>query len=96
MGMFDKEEQLTKQEFAQNGTPFILRSAEYLGISKHADYGENQKARVVAGPDEENCSEYVVFGVMADQISRMESGNLPAVVAIVKDGRANTFAKVDG
>lgn len=87
MGMFDKDEQLTKQDFASNGQVFTLHSAKYLG-KVDTKYGENQKAEVVAGPDRK---QFVCFGVLADQIQRMDDGDLPTDVRIEQDGEANVF-----
>lgn len=97
MGMFDKEQGLTSQDDFDTSQPFELVSAEYLGKVKHADYGENQKARVlVRGVGESgDGAPYVVFGVMADQIQRMDDDDLPAIVIVAKDGRANVFARAD-
>jgi hypothetical protein len=93
MGMFDKEQALTKTDLAADEQGFFLWKGEYIGISKHAEYGENQKARVDASPlsDKSDIKPYVVFGVLADQIQRMGADDLPAVVRIGKDGRANVF-----
>lgn len=92
VGMFEKEVQLTKAPFVEvGGKPFYLHSAKYLGKAESADYGSNDKASVVAGPDPDTKDDFIVFGVMAQQVSRMDSGDLPAWVKIEKDGRANCF-----
>lgn len=94
MGMFDRETSLTKSDFM--GKDFVLVKGEYLGVSRSADYGENSKARVtVRELDGSEERTFVVFGVLADQIQRMEAGDLPAPVRIGKDGRANVFEPVD-
>lgn len=99
MGMFDKEVQLKNAEFAENGNPFTIYSAEPPFKAKSAEYGENMKAFVLAGPidgNESDAEKYVVFGVMAEQCGRIESGDLPATVKVGQDGRANVLQKVDG
>lgn len=96
MSMFDKETQLKNAEFADGA--FILYSGEFLGNVRHAEYGSNTKAKVIAGPvggSEQDAGEYVVFGVMAEQIGRMKPGELPEKVKLTTDGRANVFAKAD-
>ena len=93
MGMFDKEKSLTKSDHKNND--FVLWSGQFLGTTKSADYGENVKARVqVSANKDAEREDYVVFGVMADQINRLDSGDLPAIVRIGKDGRANVFELV--
>lgn len=93
MGMFDKEPNLSNQDWI--GEPFRVVEAKYLGTVKSADYGENQKARVTVADADGNTKNFTVYGVLADQISRMEDNDLPATVKIEKDGRANVFTKVD-
>lgn len=88
--MFDKETQLKNAPFAESGQTFTLYSAEYKGMHE-SEYGRNERALVVAGPDEET---FVVFGVLAQQVQRMDDGDLPAQVKIGKDGRANIFEQV--
>jgi len=91
-GMFDKETQLKDAEFAQNEQAFDLAAAEYLGMVKSAKFGTQAKAKVIAGPAGD---EFVVFGVKAEQISRMTDDDLPARVKIGKDGDAEPFVKVE-
>jgi hypothetical protein len=96
MGMFDKETQLKNAEFA-NG-PFMVYRGEFLGNTRHAEYGDNVKARVRAGAvggSEIDAEWYVVFGVLAEQIGRMDKGELPEKVKLGMDGRANVFVKAD-
>lgn len=98
MGMFDKETQLKNAEEFDATQPFELFEAEYLGMSKSAEYGENQKARVKAGPKGSvpgAAKEYIVFGVMAEQIGRMDPSDLPATVRMGQDGRANVLVKAE-
>lgn len=91
--MFEKEELLTKSDFASR--EFILYGGDFLGETEHAEYGKNVKATVtVSGLGRESQAdrkEFVVYGVLADQVRRVESGDLPAVARIGKDGRANVF-----
>lgn len=97
MGMFDKETQLKNAQEFDVEQPFELFKGEYMGKVDSAEYGENTKARVWAGPQgsiESAAKDYVVFGVMAEQIGRMEDSDLPATVKIGKDGRANVLVKV--
>jgi len=98
MSMFDREVQLKNAEEFDAAEPFELFGGEFLGMHKSADYGETPKAKVVAGPagsDAVDGQDYIVFGVMAEQIGRMNHDDLPATVRMGKDGRANVFVKVD-
>jgi hypothetical protein len=90
MGLLDREVQLKDAEFTQNQQTFTLWDGEYLGMAKSADYGDQPKARVTAGPDKDT---FIVFGVKAEQIGRTESGELPMEVKIGRDGRAEPFVK---
>ena len=92
MGMFEREIQLKNAEFAQNEQAFDLHSGEFLGTVKSAEYGAQPKARVTAGPDK---GSFVVFGVKAEQIGRMEAGELPCRVKIGKHGQAEPFVKAE-
>lgn len=93
MGMFDREPNLASQEWVKE--PFDLMRAEYIGLVKSADFGENRKARVWAIPPGEDApATFAVYGVLAEQISRMESGELPAKVRVAKEGRAHVFVSV--
>lgn len=91
MGMFDSPSSLTKSDLA--GGEFVAWSGEYLGKSQHGEYGENDRAALTCSPvnDPHERREYTVFGVMADQVRRIRPGDLPAVVRINKDGRANVL-----
>lgn len=96
MGMFDREVQLKNAEDFNPQQPFELFEAEFLGMSKSAQYGSNPKARVKAGPAGSvpgAAKEYVVFGVMAEQVGRMDNSDLPATVKIGQDGQANVFVR---
>ena len=100
MGMFDKEVQLKNAPFLENNSEgeFMLYNGTYLGTVNHKEYGSNTKARVkagVVGGSEVDAESYVVFGVMADQIGRMDNGELPQKVRITIDGRANVLTKVE-
>lgn len=87
MGMFDKEEQLKNQPWAENEQTFTIHSGEFNGAVE-TTYGPNVKATVVAGPDK---GKYILYGTMAEQIGRIESGELPASVKIGKDGQSNVL-----
>lgn len=96
MSMFDKETQLKNAEFADGA--FILYRGEFLGTVKHAEFGNNTKARVWAGPvggQEADAKEYVVFGTMAEQIGRIKPSDLPEKVKITVDGRSNVIARAE-
>jgi hypothetical protein len=98
MSMFDKETQLKNALEFDAAQPFTLWSGEFLGMVESAEYRTNAKAKVKAGPDgsiESAAKEYVVFGVMAEQISRIKPDDLPARVKIGEDGRAKVFQKVE-
>lgn len=89
MGMFDKEKQLKNEDFAAEEKPFTLHSGKFDG-KVTTTYGDNVKATVIAGPDK---GEYIVYGTMAEQIGRMESGELPTEVKIGQDGQSNVLKK---
>lgn len=98
MGMFDKETQLKNATEFDAQQPFELFEAEYIGMVNSAQYGKNQKAKVKAGPKDSvpnAAKEYVVFGVMAEQIGRMSDDDLPATVKIGKDGQANVLVRAE-
>lgn len=98
MGMFDKEIQLKNAEEFDAMQPFTLFGGKFLGMADSSEYGQRPKARVQAGPKDSasaDANEYVVFGVLAEQIGRMESNDLPATVKLTQDGRANVFVKVE-
>lgn len=99
MSMFDRETQLTKDYAPDSGKTFVLWEGEYIGAVKHPEFGDNQKATVTAseivdGRDRGEKDTYTVYGVMADQIRRLDSEDLPAVCQIVKEGRANVISLV--
>jgi len=89
MGMFDKEEQLKNQEFTEGEKPFTIHSGVFNG-KVTTTYGDNVKATVVAGPDKK---EFILYGTMAEQIGRMEPGELPAEVKIGQDGQSNVLRR---
>lgn len=96
MSMFDKETQLKNAEFAENGQAFTLFSCEPPVRVNHAEFGDNMKAEVKAGPvgsDQGDAETYVVFGVMAEQCGRMKPGDLPETVKIGQDGRAKVLQR---
>jgi hypothetical protein len=98
MSMFDKETQLKNAAEFDAAQPFALFSGEYLGMVESAEYGARPKARVKAGPAgsiESAGQEYIVFGVLAEQINRMQPDDLPATVKLAEDGRAKVFVKVE-
>lgn len=95
MGMFDREPNLTSEGFINE--PFELLSGEYIGHVKSPDYGNNQKARVtVRIPATGEEATFSVYGVLADQIGRMDGDDLPATVRIEKQGNANVFVPANG
>jgi hypothetical protein len=89
MGMFDKEEQLKNQPWAENEQPFTIHSGQFNG-QVTTSYGDNVKATVIAGPDK---GEFILYGTMAEQIGRMEDGELPASVKIGQDGQSNVLRR---
>ncbi len=98
MSMFDKETQLKNATEFDAMQPFRLFSGEFLGMVESAEYRTNAKAKVMAGPAgsiESAAKEYVVFGVMAEQVGRIKPDDLPANVKIGEDGRAKVFVKVE-
>lgn len=95
MGMFDKRTSLTKSDYANRD--FWLLSGSYVGVTESTKFGKNHQAAVtVADTLDGDGEEFVVYGVLAEQISRMDEGDLPAHVRIGKDGRANVFEPVNG
>lgn len=96
MGMFDKPNEDKLSDDFPEGTPFMLYEAEYEGM-KNTSFGESHQATVTAGPADRSgeTKDYRVFGRLAEQIKKMESSDLPAIVKIVKYGRAHTWEKVE-
>lgn len=91
MGAFDKLSQLKDQPWAQNGSAFYIESAEYQGFEK-TQYGEQHVAHVIAGPSREGeRATFAVYGVMAQQVKRQDSGDFPRECRIVQDGQANVI-----
>lgn len=98
MSMFDKETQLKNAQEFDAAQGLTLFSGEFLGMAESAEYGARPKARVKAGPlgsIESAGKDYVVFGVLAEQIGRIAPGDLPTNVKLAEDGRANVFVKVE-
>ena len=94
MGMFDKMDQLKNAPFSDGD--FFIFSATYKGMTDHPEYGRNHMAEVVASATEKDEQDtYIVYGVMAEQVARIENGDLPAKVKLGKDGRANILVKVE-
>jgi hypothetical protein len=91
MGLFDRTKNLTS-EFEQ-GQEFLLHSIDHVGVSDNAEYGERPYAEVTVSPVEAegDRTTYAVYGVLADQARRAEDGDLPAIVRLGKDKRANVF-----
>ena len=89
MGMFDKGEQLKNQPWAEGEKPFTIHSGEFNG-KVTTTYGDNVKATVVAGPDK---GTFILYGTMAEQIGRMDNGELPAEVKIGTDGQSNVLRR---
>ena len=97
MSMFDKETQLKNASEFDAAQGFTLFSGEFLGMAESAEYGARPKARVKAGPldsIESTGKEYIVFGVLAEQIGRIAADDLPAKVKLGQDGRATVFVKL--
>jgi len=90
MGAFDKLSQLKEQPFAQNGGTFQIESAEFKGREK-TQYGENAVAHVNVKLPDGKVETFVVYGVMAQQIERQESGDFPRECRIIQDGQANVI-----
>jgi hypothetical protein len=90
MGAFDKLAQLKEQPFAQNGGTFQIESAEYQGREK-TQFGEQHVAHVLVKMPNGETDTFVVYGVMAQQVQRQESGDFPRECRIVQDGNANVI-----
>lgn len=94
MGAFENPRKLT--EAFPHGTQFVWHTGgEYLGSVK-TDYGESQKAVILVAPIDNagDKREYVVWGVMADQVRRIGDSDLPSVCVVAKDKRANIIQQV--
>lgn len=94
MGMFDKETQLKNAPEFDVAQGCRIFKGEYLGKHKSAEYNETTKAKVWAGPVdslESDAKEYILFGTMADQIGRIDNGDLPANVKMIQEGRSNVL-----
>jgi hypothetical protein len=90
MGAFDKLSQLKDQPFAQNGGTFNIESAEYKGREK-TQFGEQSVAHVNVKMQDGSTETFVVYGVMAQQVERQDSGDFPRECRIIQDGQANVI-----
>lgn len=95
MSMFDQPNEDRLSDDYPEGESFILYSAEYEGVKK-TSFGDSHQATVLIGPTDRKGEnkEYRVFGRLAEQVKKLESGELPCQAQIIKEGRAHSWSKV--
>jgi hypothetical protein len=95
MGMFDKPPKLADDYPPNSGKAFTIHEAAFIGYDE--SFGNpNAVATVeVSETPEGKQSSYKIYGKLAEQVARMESGDLPATVTIEKFDRANVFVPVN-
>lgn len=84
MGLFDKPETRNLAEVFPPGTPFRLDEAWIQGVAQSPMGGVRTLARVVVSPVEQvdNQREFGVWGSLADQVRKIEPGELPLIVTL--------------
>jgi hypothetical protein len=94
MSLFDKPNEDKLSNDYPLGTPFMLYSAEYEGV-RNTSFGPSAQATVTVGAVDRtgDTKDYRVFGSLAEQIKNMESGDLPAIVAVERNGRRHVWTQ---
>ena len=95
MGLFDPPNDKKLMEVFPIGTAFMLHDAEYEGFVD-TSFGSRCAASVTAGPADqsEKPEKYRVFGTLAEQVRSMETGDLPQMVKVAKQGNRNLWVPV--
>lgn len=96
LSIFDQPNEDKLSDDYPEGTPFMLYSAEYEGV-KNTSFGPGHQATVLVGPEDRSGEnkEYRVFGRLAEQVKKLDAGELPARVKIIREGRAFSWAKAE-
>lgn len=95
MSLFDKPEKRNLAEVFPPGTPFRLVEAWIEGQVETGSMGHKRTlAKVVVSPVEDpaNESEYGVWGSLAQQIRKLEAGELPLIVTLANSSGEWLFA----
>jgi len=98
VSLFDPPNDKKLAEVFPVGTAFMLYEAEYEGMPD-TTFGPRAQATVLAGPADRSGTpeRYKVWGTLAEQVQGMETGDLPALVKIGKQGNRNIWvAEVAG
>lgn len=84
MALFGSSESKNLAEVFPPGTPFRLVQAWIQGVTESPMGGVRTLGRVVVSPVEqaENELEFGVWGSLAEQIRRIEAGELPVIVTL--------------
>ena len=94
MGMFDKPPKLAEDYPPDSGKSFTITEGTFVGYDE--SFGSpNAMATIVVTDSSGGGGPYKIYGKLAEQIARMEPGDLPAEVTIEKYDRANVFVPVD-
>lgn len=96
MGITDVPKQVNLTDVYPEGTPFLCTSAWVEGVVK-TQYGDRTMAKILAEdykPGEESGGqgrEFAVWGSLCEQVQQLDDGELPMVLAVVKDGKRWLF-----
>ena len=95
MSIFDAPSEEKLSDLYPAGTPFMLYSAEYEGV-KNTTFGASHQANVTVGNADRTgeTKEVRVFGRLAEMVKGMENDDLPALVTVGQDKRANVWQPV--
>lgn len=96
MSLYDPPNEDKLSDTFPEGMPFMLYSAEYEGMQK-TSFGDSHQATVSAGPADRtgDPKQYRVFGRLAEQVKQLEPDDVPALVRVVKKGRAHVWEKAE-
>lgn len=95
MGMFDKPPKLAEDYPPNSGKSFTIEEGNFIGYDESFGSPNATATVVVTSVETPKPTPYKIYGKLAEQIGRMESGDLPAEVTIEKFDRANVFVPVD-
>lgn len=92
MSIFDKPKQESLSSVFGHNKLFWLLSASYEGIQP-TEFGDSPQASITVCEVEKNDEpkQFRVWGSLAEQISQMDEGELPAEVEVGKLGRKNIW-----
>jgi hypothetical protein len=77
------------------GTPFMMYEAAYEGLSQ-TSYGPRPQATVTCGPPDRSGApeKFRVWGTLAEQAQGLETGDLPCLVRVVKQGNRSVWEPI--